>query len=101
MTKTTSVRNTHKVDRDVWRKWNAEHRALFNTMFQNILNLGPDLFLHPVTRQRNLTDDEFRTIAWNAAWEAVSVLRKEVATEVVTLHEGRVIAVDPVKKRAA
>ena len=96
MTTPKRVPNRHRVDRSQWEKWNAEQRALFNGTFEDIGRVGPGLFLHPVTHQRKLSAEEFETIRWNAAWTAAHVLVGLFTREVVTIHEGRVIAVDTV-----
>lgn len=103
------VQNTYKVPVKQWRKWDAEQRGLFNSIYEEIKNLGPDLFLHPVTLQRKhplstrkgLTNSEFNTIAWNAAWTAADALRKQFCSEVVTLYRGQPVATDVIKRRAA
>lgn len=97
----TTVPNTHKVASKTWRKWNAQQRALFNGVYEDIQNVGAKLFVHPVTAQRDLTDEEFDTIAWNAAWTAAHILNGEFTTEVVTLHQGKVIASEAIRQRAA
>lgn len=80
------VKNKHDVGQSQWRKWSLAERALFNNTFESILNIGADLFLHPKTVKRKISDDEFKTIAWNAAWEAADQLRNPgVKTEVVAV----------------
>jgi hypothetical protein len=94
------VENKFKVPQKTWREWGAEQRKLFNGTYDDILSVGTALFLHPVTVQRKLSDDEFRTIAWNAAWTAAMMLRGMATTYVETVHEGRTIAVDVVQRAA-
>jgi len=60
-------------------KWSKADRALFKRIKANILELGPELFLHPKTIERKMSADEFHTIAWNAAWLAVDLYRKPSA----------------------
>lgn len=93
------VKNTHDVDDLQWRNWDTEQRELFNGLYEDIINVGPALFLHPITIQRKLSDEEFQTIAHNAAWTAALILRGNVTGEMVTMHEGKVIAVDEVPDR--
>ncbi len=93
------VKNTHGVDDQQWRTWNTEQRELFNGVYEDIINVGPALFLHPVTIQRKLSDEEFGTIAHNAAWTAAFILSGRATGEMTTIHEGRVIAVDAVPDR--
>jgi len=97
----SEIKNVHKVAASQWRKWSQQQRALFNGVYEDIINIGPDLFLNPVTVQRKLTAEEFGVIAWNAAWTAVHILKNEFTTEVTTLHRGKVIAVDKITQRKA
>lgn len=96
-----AVRNTHKVDRNQWRKWDEKTRALFNGVYEDIKRVGPQLFLHTVTAQRKLSDEEFDVLAWNAAWTAAHVLNGEFTEEIRTLYQGEVIAIDRIPRRAA
>jgi len=96
----TKVKNEHGVDASQWRKWNAQQRALFNGVYEDIINVGKDLWLHPVTMQRKLSDEEFETIAWNAAFTAAAILKNSFTAEVTTLYGDQVIAVDPIHQRA-
>ena len=96
-----SVRNTHKVDRRQWRKWNQQQRALFNGVYEDIKRIGPDLFLHVVTAQRKISDEEFEVLAWNAAWTAAHVLKGQFTDVIHTLYNGEVIATDHLARRAA
>lgn len=95
------IENTHRVPVKTWRKWNSQEQALFNSVFEQMQGLGPELGAHPITVQRKLSAEEWKTISWNAACSAVWALRDELKTEVVTLHRGKVISVDPVKHRKA
>jgi len=94
------VENEHGVDGNMWRKWNAQQRALFNGTYEDIMNVGVDLFVHPVTVQRKLSQEEFQVIAWNAAFTAAGILKKEFTSEITTYYGDQVIAVDEVKQRA-
>lgn len=93
------VENTHQVDAKQWQEWTEEQRNLYNGVYEDIINVGSDLFLHPITIQRKLCDEEFGTIAHNAAWTAAHTLEGMATGEMVSLHEGRVIAVDAVPDR--
>jgi ClpP class serine protease len=95
------VKNTNKVSQKQWQKWNAQQQALFNGVYKDIMQIGFDLFLHPVTVQRKLSDKEFRTIAWNAAFTAATMLKNSFTDEIHTLYKGEVIAVDRIPRRAA
>ena len=79
------MENRHSVDTARWEKWTEARRALFNHVYEDITHIGRALFLHPLTVSRNLTDDEFNTIAWNAAWTAADQLKaKGALSEVIT-----------------
>lgn len=89
------TKNIHNVQAKAWQKWNEQQRALFNGTYEDIQNVGCEMFVHPTTIQRKLTKDEFDTIAWNAAWTAAHVLVKQLTGEVITLlseDDQRIIA---------
>ena len=90
------MKNPHKVPAKQWQKWNKKQRKMFNGVYEDIMNVGTALFVHPITMQRKLSDDEFRTIAWNAAWTAADVLKDKRTSHMVTQHKGETIAVDPI-----
>lgn len=97
----SKIKNVHKVPASQWRKWNQQQRALFNGTFEDITNVGQELFLPTTTFQRHLSDEEFRIIAWNAAWTAAHILNGQFTTEMTTLYQGQVIAVDKITQRKA
>lgn len=68
--------NRHRVDKKVWAKWPEHSRAVFNSLYEDIMQIGPDLFLHPKTVSRSISADEFKTIAWNAAWLAADHVKE-------------------------
>lgn len=88
--------NDHNVDSPQWEKWTDEQRAHFNGVYEDIIRVNSRLFLHPITIQRKLSDEEFMTIAWNAAWTAACVLAGERTDEVVTVLDDNIISVDRV-----
>lgn len=81
------MKNPHKVSAEQWRKWNKKQRKLFNAVYEDIVNIGVDLFLSPVTTQRKLSDKEFKVIAWNAAWTAAHMLKGKRTSRIVTYHD--------------
>lgn len=62
--------NKHKVAKTQWRKWSGSQRAMFNSLYEDIMQMGTGLFVHPDTVERKISDAEFSTIAWNAAFLA-------------------------------
>lgn len=93
------VKNTHRADAKQWQEWTEKQRTLYNGVYEDIMNVGSALFLHPITIQRKLSDEEFGTIAHNAAWTAALILSGRATGEMITLHKGRVISVDEVPDR--
>lgn len=93
------MKNQYKVPAKTWRQWSKKQRKMFNGVYEDITNVGVDLFVHPITIQRKLSDEEFRTIAWNAAWTAAMILKNMFTGEIAILYKGRVIAVEPVVNR--
>jgi hypothetical protein len=88
--------NDHDVDSPQWEKWTEQQRAHFNGVYEDIKRVGSSLFLHPITNQRKLTDEEFDTIAWNAAWTAAHMLIGEITEEMFTMLDDQIISVDRV-----
>lgn len=81
------MKNPHKVPAKQWRNWNKKQRKLFNRVYEDIVNVGAELFLSPVTVQRNISDKEFEVIAWNAAWTAAHVLEVKRTSSVIVYHD--------------
>ena len=68
--------NSHKVSKRVWRRWNTAQQFMFNGTFEQVWTcLKGKFFLHPRTEQNRITDDERKTIAWNAAWLAADTAK--------------------------
>lgn len=96
------LENKHSAPKKQWRKWDAKQQGLFNGLFEQVRDLaGAGVLLHPVTNQRNLSEDEIKTIAWNVAWLAADILRDKFTDEVVTYFEGSPIASVRLAARAA
>lgn len=65
-----NIKNVHGAHPQAWKKWSRKARRMFNGTYENLLRIGQVGFLHPRTIERRLTQGEFDTIAWNAAFEA-------------------------------
>jgi len=59
--------NTYNVPVQMWQKWNELARTLFNGTYEGVVRMGQGGVLLPLTVERNLSNDEFATIAWNSA----------------------------------
>jgi hypothetical protein len=94
----TYIPNPYKVGRSQWSKWDNDQKTLFNYVYGDIIKIGPCFFLHPITTQRNVSAEEFSTIAWNAAWTAARMLRDpSPTTEIHTLDDaGNMVSVDQI-----
>jgi len=63
--------NEFKVPPDQWGKWNKRQRWLFNALYSEMTR-SPSLFnSHP--EARIIEPEQWRVIAWNAAWNAACV----------------------------
>ena len=80
------VKNNHRVNARVWKRWGLRAQAVFNGTYEDILHIGPALFLHPLTVARKLSKTEFSTIAWNAAWTAADQMKTPGAKLEVTTN---------------
>jgi hypothetical protein len=65
-------RNTHRVQRGQWRKWNVKARETFNWLF-GLMTKQPDLFTHPKAPKQR--PEHRKTTAWNAAWLAADAVK--------------------------
>lgn len=65
------IKNVNKVSNSQWKKWSNESRDMFNALFDFMVN-NQDLMLHPKTTL--VSDEQWRTTAWNAAWIAADKL---------------------------
>ena len=66
----TQVHNAHSVPAKQWVKWSDFQRSMFNGLYdfllgnQRIINASPSF--------EQLPFEQWRVIAWNAAWSATS-----------------------------
>lgn len=82
-----TVKNKHKVGRQVWTRWTPRAQCLFNAMYETML-ANQELFLHP--QADKAPKEQWTTTAWNASWTAADVLSKTMPKVVVTLGPGGV-----------
>ena len=69
--KAESSGNEFKVPKDQWSKWSKKQRGMFNDLYSAMMR-SPSLFnSHP--QAPTIEPDQWRTIAWNAAWNAACV----------------------------
>ena len=61
------AKNAYKVPVRQWRKWSELARRVFNLHFYE-LKENQSILTHPKTQQ--ISNREWRTQAWNAAWLA-------------------------------
>lgn len=69
------ARNVHRVPRDEWKRWGPEGQALFNHLY-TMMRDNMSLFLHPRAPVPKLR--EWKTTAWNAAWEAATFTSEQM-----------------------
>jgi hypothetical protein len=65
------VKNLYRVPKDQWKKWQDSQRAMFNEMYDQIIN-DQNLFRHP--KAAILHNDHWKTYAWNTAWVAADTM---------------------------
>lgn len=63
--------NIYKVPGSQWKKWNEQEKNLFNSLISFSLS-NAHLMQHPMSPA--LTDEYWKTIAWNHAWMAADTL---------------------------
>lgn len=64
--------NSNGVGTKQWNKWTKVGKHVFNKTFESMMK-SPEVYQHPATVQTGLSNAEFKTIAWNAAFIAACV----------------------------
>lgn len=78
------MRNKHKVPQSQWRKWKPVEQAMFNNLFETVLDQRT-FNAHP--KSTLLTEACWRTVAWNVAWQAADQLRYRRKLEIDVVNE--------------
>lgn len=68
------MKNIHKVNHRNWNKWGDIGQKVFNGTYE-LLKLNREIMLHPKTPR--IPEDEWNTVAWNAAWLAADAAIEE------------------------
>lgn len=66
------TKNIYKVPSHRWKKWQDQERMLFNSLLDCLLD-NMRYFLHP--EQPIPSNEHWRAMAWNVAWQAADELR--------------------------
>lgn len=80
---TLTAGNRFKVARKEWSKWTPDGRRLFNYLF-HVMSENQRIYTHSKAVQ--LPKDQWRTTAWNAAWEAASHVSRLSQSVVVNVR---------------
>lgn len=94
------VPNPHSIPKKQIKKWGPTGLALFNFVFEDIMSMGR-VFLPP--SMGKIGPEEFKTIAWNAAWTAAHFIPKGGQKTGVVIDyddQGREMARHEIKKKA-
>ena len=65
--------NKYGVASKVWGHWSADQQRMFNELFRYIYDNQP-LFKHP--KAPLLETEQWKTVAWNAAWIAADLSKE-------------------------
>lgn len=65
---------SNKYGVEVWDKWSPAQHKMFNGLYAYMYD-NQRVFKHP--KAPLLSDEQWRTVAWNAAWTAADLLRKD------------------------
>lgn len=68
------TQNIHNVQLRQWRKWNQQSRFIFNYVYGQLQDQR--VIKHPDTK--DLPEDHWQTIRWNAAWLAADAAWESV-----------------------
>ena len=69
--------NDYNVPDKQWRKWSPKQRQMFN-MIWSAMTDDPKVFQHPAS---DIPYEQWKTIAWNAAWTAADFVDKHEVGE--------------------
>lgn len=70
----TQASNKFGVSAEVWDAWPPAAREMFNGLYTYMYDNQP-LFRHP--KAPVLENEQWKTVAWNAAWIAADLSRKD------------------------
>jgi hypothetical protein len=65
--------NIYKVPKSAWKKWSDPAKETFNDVYEMLIH-NQHLFIHPKTPL--ITQDFWKTTAWNVAWVATEQVDK-------------------------
>ena len=63
------AKNTHKVPKKQWAKWNKNEQAVFNRLWYN---LTPEV----LPTGKEMTQKEFNVLRWNTCWIAADMMKE-------------------------
>lgn len=69
--KAPAPNNAHNVPDDVWAKWGDAGKGRFNSVYTQMCRSPSTFNAHPDAEA--IPDEQWRVIAWNAAWSAASL----------------------------
>ncbi len=69
------VKNKHKVPVRQWRKWSRLAQRVFNDMYYSMRPSMQFAFHHP--QAKLLPAEHWKTVRWNAAWNAACAANGE------------------------
>lgn len=64
------ILNVYKVPKRQWKKWTLVGKFTFNELYADMKS-NKSIFNHPKT---DISDDQWDTICWNAAWHSATIL---------------------------
>lgn len=74
------IKNENRVPKKQWDKWTENARGIFNKAY-DFLYYNQPLTTHPKTKK--IPSNQWKTIAWNAAWIAADACDDTIPTEIV------------------
>ncbi len=74
------VKNVNRVPKKQWSKWSKEAKAIFNRCYDFFMS-NQGTVNHP--KAPKLPFNQWKTVAWNAAWIAADACDDTIPTEFV------------------
>lgn len=70
----TYVKNVYRVPKKVWTRWTLVGKHVFNKTMEFSTTSGSELMCNPkMTEEYHISDEYWKTIAWNHAWISADI----------------------------
>jgi len=74
------IKNANRVPKKQWNRWSIGARAIFNRCYDYFMD-HQETLNHP--KAPKLPPQQWKTVAWNAAWIAADACDESIPTEII------------------